>query len=52
LTRKLLIALLPALLLPVGSADAATPSKTRGLLGISPPRRVVVARPPVSLRPT
>jgi competence ComEA-like helix-hairpin-helix protein len=53
LTRKLLTFLLPALvLLPAGSAGAAAPSKTRGLLGISPPRRVVVARPPVSLRPT
>jgi competence ComEA-like helix-hairpin-helix protein len=52
LTRKLLIAFGLALLAPGGAADAATPANKQGLLGISPPRRIVVARPPVTLRPT
>jgi competence ComEA-like helix-hairpin-helix protein len=54
LARKILIVLVLALLAPplADRADAATPSKQQGLLGISPPRRVEVGRPPLTLRPT
>jgi competence ComEA-like helix-hairpin-helix protein len=52
LTRKLFIVVLLVLCAPLDTALAATPAKTQGLLGISPPRRIVVAKPPVKLRPT
>jgi competence protein ComEA len=54
LARKILIACMLALLVPTAAevADAATPGKKQGLLGISPPRRVEVGRPPLTLRPT
>ncbi|HEX6714073.1 MAG TPA: helix-hairpin-helix domain-containing protein [Thermoleophilaceae bacterium] len=52
MTRKLLIVLVLVLCAPLDAAVAATPSKSQGLLGISPPRRIVVAKPPVTLRPT
>ncbi|HEX4733789.1 MAG TPA: helix-hairpin-helix domain-containing protein [Thermoleophilaceae bacterium] len=52
MTRKLLIALVLVLCAPLDAALAAAPARTQGLLGISPPRRIVVAKPPVTLRPT
>ena len=51
MTRKLLIVLVLVLCAPLDAAVAAAPAK-QGLLGISPPRRIVVAKPPVTLRPT
>jgi competence ComEA-like helix-hairpin-helix protein len=51
LTRRLLTFFLAALV-SLPAAAGAAPAKPRGLLGISPPRRVEVARPPVTLRPT
>jgi competence protein ComEA len=48
----LLIVLVLVLCAPLDAAVAATPSKSQGLLGISPPRRIVVSRPPVTLWPT
>jgi competence ComEA-like helix-hairpin-helix protein len=49
LARKLALAVV--LLLPT-LASPALAAKQPGVLGISPPRRIVVARPPVTLPPT
>ncbi|MEA2492114.1 MAG: competence protein ComEA, partial [Thermoleophilaceae bacterium] len=49
LARKIGLA---SLLLLAALAPAAEAAKPPGVLGISPPRRIVVARPPVTLEPT